>query len=93
MAIDAFRQQPLAATLATARESGASALGPHARAEAVLAFTSSFRWLKSAFHKAEKFRSARIESGYLRMERGIVNAGGRRVSIYSLVASASDFCD
>lgn len=49
--VGALRQQPLAATLTTAGESGAAALGAHARAEAVLAFPGAFRRLESAFHK------------------------------------------
>ncbi len=36
MAFDAFRQQTFASALTTARESGASAFGPHARAKTVL---------------------------------------------------------
>jgi hypothetical protein len=36
MALDAFRQQTFSTALATARESGASAFGPHARAKTVL---------------------------------------------------------
>jgi hypothetical protein len=54
MTIDAFWQQTFAAALTTAREGGASAFGPHAGAKTVLLLARSFRWLISAFHKAEK---------------------------------------
>jgi hypothetical protein len=54
MAVDAFRQKTFATALATAREGGASAFRPHARSKTVLALACSFRWLISAFHKAEK---------------------------------------
>jgi hypothetical protein len=54
MELDAFWQQTFAAALTTAGEGGASAFGPHARAEAVLTLAGSFRCLISAFHKAEK---------------------------------------
>ena len=46
-----FRQQTLAATLTTAGESGAAALGAHAGAETMLAFPCAFRRLECAFHK------------------------------------------
>jgi hypothetical protein len=36
MALDAFWQQTFAAALATAREGGAAAFGPHARTKTVL---------------------------------------------------------
>jgi len=36
MALDAFGQQTFATALTTAREDGASAFGPHARAKTVL---------------------------------------------------------
>jgi hypothetical protein len=52
--IDAFWQQALATALTAAGEGGASAFGPHTRAKTVLALARSFRWLISAFHKAEK---------------------------------------
>jgi hypothetical protein len=54
MAIDAFGQKTFATALAAAREGGASAFRPHARPKTVLALACSFRWLISAFHKAEK---------------------------------------
>ncbi len=54
MTIDAFWQQTFASALTTAREGGASAFGPHAGAKTVLLLARSFRWLISAFHKAEK---------------------------------------
>jgi len=54
MEADAFRQKSLASALATAREGGASAFCPHPRPKTVLALARSLRWLKSAFHRAEK---------------------------------------
>jgi len=54
VAIDAFRQQAFASPLATTRERGASSLCPHPRPKTVLALARSLRWLKSAFHRAEK---------------------------------------
>jgi len=59
VALDAFRQKSLTSALPASRESGASALGAHARPKAVLALARPFRWLISTFHKAEK--SARRE--------------------------------
>ena len=52
--LDTFWQQTFAAALTTAREGGASAFGPHARAKTVLTLARSFGCLISAFHKAEK---------------------------------------
>jgi hypothetical protein len=54
MTIDAFWQQTFAAALTTAREGGASAFRSHARPKTVLLLARSFRWLISAFHRAEK---------------------------------------
>jgi len=48
---NAFWKQAFATALAPARKSGAAALCFHTRAKTVLAFTRSFRWLISAFHK------------------------------------------
>ncbi len=48
---NALWKQAFATALATARKSGAAALCFHTRAKTVLAFTRSFRWLISAFHK------------------------------------------
>jgi len=48
--LDALGKQALAATLAAAGQSGASAFGLHAGAEAVLAFARAFRGLVSSFH-------------------------------------------
>lgn len=48
---DALWEQAFATALAPARKCGAAALCFHTRAETVLAFTRSFRWLVSAFHK------------------------------------------
>jgi hypothetical protein len=52
--IDTFGQKSLASALATAREGGASAFGPHPGPKTVLLLARSFGWLISAFHKAEK---------------------------------------
>jgi hypothetical protein len=54
MTIHAFWQQAFASALATTGERGAPAFGAHARAKTVLLLAGSFRWLISAFHKAEK---------------------------------------
>jgi hypothetical protein len=48
---NALREQAFATALAPARKGGAAALCFHTRAKTVLAFTRSFRWLISAFHK------------------------------------------
>jgi hypothetical protein len=71
--IDTFGQKSLASALATAREGGASAFGPHSRPKTVLLLACSFGWLISAFHKAEK---------YARRELRAVTLGwGRALSI------------
>ena len=49
--VNALWEQAFATALAPARKSGAAALCSHTRAKTVLAFTRSFRWLISAFHK------------------------------------------
>jgi len=54
MPLDAFRQQPLAAALAAAGKSCATAFGTHAGTKTVLTFARPFRWLVSAFHKTGK---------------------------------------
>jgi len=59
MALDPLWQQALTSALAAARECGAPTFRAHARAKTVLTFARPFRWLISAFHKAEK--SARRE--------------------------------
>jgi len=51
--LNAFRQEPLAASLPSARERGAAAFCFHARAKAMLAFACALRWLVSPFHKTE----------------------------------------
>jgi hypothetical protein len=48
---NALWKQAFATALAPARKSSAAALCSHAGAKTVLAFTRSFRWLISAFHK------------------------------------------
>ena len=62
VAVDAFRQETLAAALTTASERGAPALGPHPCAKTVLLFARSFRWLISAFHKAENFAGRELRA-------------------------------
>ena len=105
--LDAFRQKSFPSALTPAREGGASALGPHPGAKTVLLLASSLGWLVSAFHKTKKsapreLRAVTLEwSGGLSTESGggcsprdesvrMADFGG---SIYSLVASARDFCD
>ena len=48
--VNAFRKQAFATALPPARKSGATALGSHTSAKAVLAFARSFGWLIRAFH-------------------------------------------
>ncbi len=79
--VNAFREQAFAAALAAARESGATAFGPHPGTETVLAFPRSLGWLIRAFHKTGKSLD-RSESAYSRDKPSIVNAttlplGGR----------------
>ena len=62
VALDTFRQETLAAALTTARECTAPALGPHPCAKTVLLFARSFRWLISAFHKAENFARSELRA-------------------------------
>ena len=50
VAFGPFRQKPLSAALATPRQDGPPAFGPHASPKPVLTFPGSFRWLVSAFH-------------------------------------------
>jgi len=52
--VNAFWKQAFATALTPARKSGAATLCSHTCAKTVLLFTRSFRWLISAFHKAEK---------------------------------------
>jgi len=54
MALDTFRQETFATALTPPGEGGASTLGSHPRPKAMLLLAGSFRWLISAFHKAEK---------------------------------------
>jgi len=54
MFLYALREQPFSAALPPACECRATALGPHPRTKAVLAFPRSLGWLVSAFHKTEK---------------------------------------
>ena len=49
--VNALWEQAFATALAPSRKSGAAAFCSHTRAETVLAFTRSFRWLISAFHR------------------------------------------
>jgi hypothetical protein len=65
MNFHAFRQQPLAATLAPARESGAAAFRAHTGAKTVLVFPRPLRALECSFHG--------VKSGYVRSVRPSVN--------------------
>lgn len=56
MNFHALGQKTLATALTPARESGAAALGAHARAKTVLLFPSSLGSLKCAFHKPGRER-------------------------------------
>ena len=71
VAFDAFRQETLSAALTTARERRASAFGPHPRAKSVLLFARSFRWLISAFHKAENSRPRELRAVTLGWSGGL----------------------
>jgi hypothetical protein len=51
MPVNALWKQTFATALAPARESGAATLCAHACAKTVLAFSRSFGWLVSAFHR------------------------------------------
>jgi len=70
--LNAFREEPLAATLPPARERGTATFCLHARAKSMLALACALRWLISPFHKA-KITSTGFESGYTRNGRDIVN--------------------
>lgn len=48
---NALREQAFAAALAAARQSGATAFGPHPGTETVLALPRPLGWLIRAFHK------------------------------------------
>ena len=69
VAVDAFRQETLAAALTTASERGAPALGPHPCAKTMLLFARSFRWLISAFHKSEKFAGRELRAVTLEWDK------------------------
>src|SRR5438477_8003842 len=75
MELDSLWQQAIASALAPPRECGAPAFRAHARAKTVLTFARPFRWLISAFHKAEK--SARREL------RAVTLGWGRALSMWS----------
>jgi hypothetical protein len=49
--VNTLWEQAFAPALAAARESGATAFGPHPCTETVLAFSRSLGWLIGAFHK------------------------------------------
>jgi len=51
--LDAFRQEPLTATLPPARQCRTATFCLHARAKAMLAFACALGWLISPFHKAK----------------------------------------
>jgi len=55
-------QKAFTSTLTPARECGPSAFRSHTRTEAVLTLPGPFRWLISAFHKAEKFASRELKA-------------------------------
>jgi len=52
--LNAFRQEPLAATLPPARQRGTATFCLHARTKSMLAFACALRWLISPFHKTAK---------------------------------------
>jgi len=51
--LNAFWQEPLAASLPPPRERGTATFCLHARAKAMLTFACALRWLISPFHKTE----------------------------------------
>jgi hypothetical protein len=55
-------QKAFTSALTPAREGGPSAFRSHTRAETVLSLPGPFRWLISAFHKAEKFASRELKA-------------------------------
>jgi len=71
MTIDPFRQESFSAALATSREGGAPTFRSHPGTETVLALASSFRWLISAFHKAEKCAGREFGAVTLGWSRGL----------------------
>ena len=73
MALDPFGQEALTSALTPARERGASAFGPHPRPKTMLTFAGPFRWLISAFHKAEKFAPRELRAVTLGMEAVLSN--------------------
>jgi hypothetical protein len=81
MALDSLRQKPFPSALASAREGGASALGPHARAKTVLLLSRSFRWLISAFHTAEKSAPRELKAVTLGWGGGLSIYSKRPISI------------
>ena len=81
MTLDALRQEPLASALATTRESGASAFGPHAGTKTVLLFARSLGWLISTFHKAEKFAPRELRAVTLGWSRGLSTLSGARMLV------------
>src|SRR6476620_11568173 len=72
---NALWKQAFATALAPACKSGAAALCSHTRAKTMLAFTRSFRWLISAFHRPSTC-SGTFESAYIRGTDSIVNDTG-----------------
>ncbi len=71
VALDAFRQKPLATALASAGEGGATAFGAHAGAKTVLAFAGSLGCLVSSFHKTEKQFRCELRAVTLGMGMGL----------------------
>jgi hypothetical protein len=51
--LNAFRQEPLAATLPPTRQRGTAGFCLHTRTKSMLAFACALRWLISPFHKAK----------------------------------------
>jgi hypothetical protein len=81
MAINPFRQKPLASTLTASRECGATAFGPHAGAKTVLAFPCPLRWLIGAFHKSEKYLRRELRAVTLGWSRGMSISGNARCDL------------
>ena len=71
MALDTFRQETFATALTPPGEGGASTLGSHPRPKAMLLLAGSFRWLISAFHKAENFAGRELRAVTLGWGRGL----------------------
>jgi hypothetical protein len=84
MTLDALGQKAFASALTTARERSASALGPHPRSKTVLTFAGPFRWLISAFHKAEKSAPRELRAVTLGWSPGLSTELAARISILEI---------